>query len=150
MLLEVFGMHDYINLFYLVAAVLFIVALKMLTSPKTARLGNQIGAIGMLIAIVGTLAFSGIVNYSWIVIGVAIGAAVGAVLALYVKMTAMPQMVSIFNGSGGVAAALVAVVEFWGMSHTAGSSHMFAMSAGLSAVIGSITFTGSILAAGKL
>ena len=98
------------NLAYLGAAVLFIFALKALGSPKTARRGNLIGALGMLIAIVVTMIASGRLHPVFVIIGLVIGAAIGAYLAMTVKMTAMPQMVAAFNGFGGLASALVVLV----------------------------------------
>ncbi len=138
-----------IELFYLIAGVLFIVALKALTSPRTARVGNLIAAGGMLLAVVGTLAVAKVVTYQWIVIGLLIGGGLGAFLALKVKMTAMPQMVSSFNGSGGLAAALVAIVEFWHPS-AGQTGGQFAVIAGIGGLIGWVTLTGSIIAVLKL
>ena len=97
---------------YLVAIVCFIVALRFLSSPKHARKGNWVGGVGMVVAIATTLALDGIGNWGLIVAGGAIGAVVGVVGARTVKMTAMPQMVALFNGVGGGAAALVALAEF--------------------------------------
>jgi NAD(P) transhydrogenase subunit beta len=97
---------DFIDAAYLVAAVLFIVGIKRLSSPATARSGNSLASIGMLIAIVATLLDREIVEYWLIVIGVAVGTVVGVVSARAVKMTAMPQMVALFNGVGGGAVAL--------------------------------------------
>lgn len=140
--------HDWINLFYLAAAIAFIVALKMLTSPRTARMGNALASGGMLLAVVGTLLAGGFIDPVWILIGLIVGAALGAVMAMSVPMTAMPQMVSFFNGSGGLAAALVAVCEV--LRHGGGLPGTSAFEAGLSCLIGSITFTGSMIAFGKL
>ena len=100
------------NSLYLVTIVTFILALRFLSSPRRARLGNQLGAAGMLLAIVVTLAQPGLEGYVWIAIAMAIGAVVGAVGARRVKMTAMPQMVALFNGVGGGAVALIALAEF--------------------------------------
>lgn len=98
----------WINLAYLLAAVLFIVGLKGLAHPRTAVRGNQLGALGMLIAVVATLAHRQILSFELIIAGIVVGALVGAVLALKVPMTAMPQMVALLNGFGGGASALVA------------------------------------------
>ena len=100
------------SLLYLVAMVCFIVALRFLSSPRHARLGNLVGAAGMTIAIVVTLAQEGLENYLGIGVAMVIGGAVGVVGARSVKMTAMPQMVALFNGVGGGAAALIALAEF--------------------------------------
>jgi len=97
---------------YLIAAVCFIMGLKLLSSPKTARRGNLLGALGMLIAVVVTLANKGILGYSYIIAGLVIGGLIGAVLAKKVQMTAMPQMVGMLNGFGGGASALVAYSEY--------------------------------------
>jgi NAD(P) transhydrogenase subunit beta len=135
---------------YLITGILFIVGLRYLSSPKTARLGNRISALGMLIAVVATLT-QGIVN--WIVIGAAlvVGAVVGILSAQRVKMTAMPQMVAIFNGAGGGAAALVAAGELLKVYH-AGQipGYDISFTSVLSAVIGAISFAGSIIAFLKL
>ena len=104
--------NDFTNLSYLLAAVLFIVGLKRLSSPATARSGNLMGATAMLIAVVVTLIDREVLDYAQIGAGMIVGAAAGAVLARTIKMTAMPQMVAIFNGLGGGASALVASGEF--------------------------------------
>ncbi|MBV8642377.1 MAG: NAD(P)(+) transhydrogenase (Re/Si-specific) subunit beta [Candidatus Eremiobacteraeota bacterium] len=137
-----------VDVAYLVTGILFIVGLRYLSSPKTARLGNRISALGMLIAIVATLT-QGLTN--WIVIGAAlvVGAAVGIVSAQRVKMTAMPQMVAIFNGAGGGAAALVAAGELLRFGGTV-PSYDVAFTSVLSAVIGALSFAGSIIAFLKL
>ena len=100
------------NLFYLIAATCFIIGLKRLSHPKTARSGNFIAAVGMLIAIVATLVSSDILDLRLIAIGLIIGSTIGALFAARVQMTQMPQMVAIFNGFGGGASALVASAEF--------------------------------------
>jgi NAD(P) transhydrogenase subunit beta len=102
---------QYIQFAYLAAAVLFILGMRMLGSPKTAPKGNLVAAVGMLVAVVATLVMKGVVDYVTILIGVVIGASVGAVLALRIQMTAMPQMVALLNGFGGGASALVASAE---------------------------------------
>jgi H+-translocating NAD(P) transhydrogenase subunit beta len=137
---------------YLVAAVLFILGLKRLSSPKTARSGNMLGASGMMLAIVATLFFGGILSWTWIVFGLVVGAAVGAFLARWVKMTAMPQMVAVFNAFGGGASALVAGAEFLGYISPGVIPPTFTVSLTivLSVLIGSVTFSGSFLAWAKL
>jgi NAD(P) transhydrogenase subunit beta len=142
------------NLLYLLTIVSFILALRFLSSPKTARRGNQIGAFGMALAIVVTLWQKGLVGegYAWIAAGMVIGGAIGLVGARRVKMTAMPQMVALFNGVGGGAAALVAFGEFHKLAPL--SSAHIARDEGiailLSALIGSVSFAGSLVAFGKL
>ncbi len=139
---------DVIGLLYLVAIVCFIVALRFLSSPKHARKGNWVGGVGMLVAIATTLALEGIGNWGLIVAGGAIGAIVGLVGARTVKMTAMPQMVALFNGVGGGAAALVALAEFH--VSTGDMVEDEVVSIVLSALIGSISFSGSLVAFAKL
>jgi H+-translocating NAD(P) transhydrogenase subunit beta len=137
---------------YLVAAVLFILGLKRLSSPKTARSGNLMGATGMLLAVVATLVFTQILSWVWIIFGLVVGAAIGAFLARWVKMTAMPQMVAVFNAFGGGASALVASAEFLGYLEPGVLAPTFVISLTivLSVFIGSITFSGSFLAWAKL
>ena len=96
---------DVVGLLYLVAIVCFVVSLRFLSSPKRARQGNWIGGQGMVVAVATTLSLDGIGNWVWIAIGAALGSIVGLVGARTVKMTAMPQMVALFNGVGGGAAA---------------------------------------------
>ena len=103
---------DVVSLLYIVAFSLFIYGLMGLTGPRTAVRGNRIAAVGMAIAVVATLLIPGMGNWGLIILGVAIGTAVGIPAARQVKMTAMPQMVALFNGVGGGAVALIAWVEF--------------------------------------
>ena len=137
-----------IGLLYLGTIICFIVALRFLSSPKHARKGNWVGGAGMLVAIGTTLLLDGIRNWALIVVGVAIGSAVGVVGARKVKMTAMPQMVALFNGVGGGAAALVSLAEFHRAGADPGTKE--AVSIVLSALIGSISFAGSLIAFAKL
>jgi NAD(P) transhydrogenase subunit beta len=140
-----------IELSYLVAAVLFIVGLKKLGSPATARNGNRIAAVGMLIAIVATLLHQNVLNYEMILVAIAIGSAIGALMANRVEMTAMPQMVGLLNGFGGAASALVAVGEFWRyITSTTEVPLSETVTIVLSVLIGGVTFTGSLLAFVKL
>jgi H+-translocating NAD(P) transhydrogenase subunit beta len=136
-----------INVAYLIAAVCFIVGLKLLSSPATARRGNQIAALGMTIAVIATLFMPGMNNIVLILVGLAIGAVAAVYPARSVKMTAMPQMVAIFNGMGGATAALVSLVEF---QHKADIGRGEIVSIVLGVVIGSISFAGSMIAFGKL
>jgi NAD(P) transhydrogenase subunit beta len=140
-----------VNLLYLVTIVCFVLALRFLSSPATARRGNQIGAVGMVIAIVATLLKPG-VHITWLmVVGAAIGGTFGAVAARRVKMTAMPQMVALFNGVGGGAAALVALAEFHKLAPIPGRIHGdISVAILLSALIGAISFSGSLVAFAKL
>ncbi len=140
---------DVVGLLYLVAIVCFIVSLRFLSSPKHARRGNWVGGLGMVIAIATTLALDGISNWGLIAAGGAIGAIVGVIGARTVKMTAMPQMVALFNGVGGGAAALVALSEFH-VSVEGSLAGDEIVSIVLSALIGSISFSGSLVAFAKL
>jgi NAD(P) transhydrogenase subunit beta len=140
-----------IELSYLVAAALFIVGLKKLGSPATARQGNAIAAVGMFVAIVATLINRSILSYQLILVGMAIGSLIGAIAAVRVAMTEMPQMVGILNGVGGAASALVAVGEYWRLlDNDAKIGFDAVLIAILGILIGGITFTGSILAFAKL
>jgi NAD(P) transhydrogenase subunit beta len=143
--------RDVTNLLYLITIVTFILALRFLSNPATARRGNWIGAIGMLIAIVVTFAQDEIVSYWEIAAGMVVGGAFGAVAARKVRMTAMPQMVALFNGVGGGAAALIAVAEFHNRAPDPGALKTdISASIMLSAIIGSISFAGSMIAFAKL
>ncbi len=140
-----------INFAYLVAGVCLIVGIKRLSSPATARSGNVVAAVGMAIAIVFTLLSPEIDEYWLIAAGVAVGTVIGVASARLVKMTAMPQMVALFNGVGGGAAALIAAAEFHRLAPAGGHVLPEYMGAMLfSALIGSISFSGSLVAFGKL
>ncbi|MDA8753361.1 NAD(P)(+) transhydrogenase (Re/Si-specific) subunit beta [Candidatus Marinimicrobia bacterium] len=135
------------NLSYVLASVLFILGIKKLSHPKTAREGNFIAALGMLIAIVATLLSNGQIDLKLIFIGMIIGSIIGALFATKVEMTQMPQMVAIFNGFGGGASALVAAAEFL----KGGEISVFTISTiSISVFIGTLTLTGSFIAFGKL
>src|ERR671931_283154 len=139
------------NFAYLATIVCFILALRFLSHPSTARRGNWIGAVGMLIAVVVTFAQNSVVSYWEIAVGMVIGGAFGAVAARRVQMTAMPQMVALFNGVGGGAAALISLAEFHNSAPDPGRLHGdISVSIILSALIGSISFAGSMVAFGKL
>ncbi len=136
-----------INLFYVLAAVLFILGIKRLSHPKTAMNGNRLAAVGMLIAILATLVAYDQIDFQLIAIGMIIGSIIGATFAIKVEMTQMPQMVAIFNGFGGGASALVAAAEFL----KSGEITTFTIGTiVLSVFIGTLTFTGSFIAFGKL
>ncbi|MGQ9427062.1 NAD(P)(+) transhydrogenase (Re/Si-specific) subunit beta [Gilvimarinus sp. F26214L] len=134
-----------VNSSYVVATVLFIFGLKLLGHPGTARKGNMLSSLGMLVAVVVTLLAGGIVDFSWIIVGFLVGAVIGALAARLVAMTAMPEMVALFNGFGGLASLLVG----WAAVET-GLSNFVLITIFLSILIGGVTFTGSILAWGKL
>ncbi len=140
-----------INLSYLVASILFILGLKGLTHPRTAVRGNLLGAAGMLIAVVVTLADRQIVRYELIAAGLVVGALIGAVLAIKVQMTSMPELVAAFNGFGGAASVLVAAAAL----HRAAASGaqvgaQLSAATVASGLIGAVTFTGSFIAFAKL
>tara|TARA_B100001540_G_scaffold83510_1_gene75161 strand:+ start:664 stop:2034 length:1371 start_codon:yes stop_codon:yes gene_type:complete len=138
---------NYSNIFYVLASVLFILGIKKLSHPKTARNGNFIAASGMLIAILATLLSYGKIDLQMILVGMLIGSVIGATFALKVEMTQMPQMVAIFNGFGGSASALVAAAEFL----KTGDISAFTMGTiVVSIFVGTLTFTGSFIAFGKL
>ncbi len=141
-----------INLAYLLAAVLFVIGLKGLSHPRKAVRGNLMGAIGMLIAVVVTLLDRHIISFEMILIGAVIGSGIGAILALKIQMTAMPQLVGLFNGFGGGASVLVAgaaLVETASMSSVTVSTQM-TVSTVFCGLVGGITFWGSLVAFGKL
>jgi H+-translocating NAD(P) transhydrogenase subunit beta len=139
------------NLLYLITIVAFILALRFLSNPATARRGNQIGAVGMLVAIVVTFLQDSVMSYWEIAAGMVVGGAFGWVAARKVRMTAMPQMVALFNGVGGGAAALIALAEFHNRAPDPGTLKTdISIAIMLSAVIGSISFAGSMVAFAKL
>jgi NAD(P) transhydrogenase subunit beta len=143
--------HNASNLLYLVTIVTFIWALRDLSNPARARRGVWVGAAGMALAIATTFAKHGLHDYLWIVVAMVIGGAFGAVAARRVKMTAMPQMVALFNGVGGGAAALVSWAEFHRLAPVSGDLQRdISISLVLSALIGSISFAGSMVAFAKL
>jgi len=154
--------HALITTLYIVAAVLFIIGLKMLNRATTARRGNLISGVGMLAAIVATCLLKGM-TFGWILFGAVVGSAIGAVSAYAVKMTAMPEMVGLFNGFGGLASMLVAWAEFhkwrvegWVKYHQllgagAPDSPLFtAVATVFTAIVGAVTFSGSVVAFLKL
>ena len=135
-----------VNIIYIIASILFIIGLKRLSSPVTAKGANLLSAFGMLLAIAATLLTKGL-EFQWILIGMAIGAVIGIFIALRVAMTSMPQMVALLNGSGGLASLLVG----WATYHYQPASSMLTtVSTYLAVLIGGVTFTGSIIAWAKL
>ena len=137
---------------YIISAILFIIGIKRLGKVDTARQGNFLSAVGMLIAIIATLFMMDAIPLEWVITGIAIGAIIGAVSATKVAMTAMPEMVAIFNGFGGSASALVASAEFFKIhgGSAANNDTTTLIIIMLSVIIGSLTFTGSFIAWGKL
>ncbi|MFW6337260.1 MAG: NAD(P)(+) transhydrogenase (Re/Si-specific) subunit beta, partial [Phycisphaeraceae bacterium] len=145
---------DYLALVYLFAAVLFIFGLKMLSGIKTARRGNMISALGMLVATAATFFYlSGetAISLIWVIIAMAIGATAGLIMAKKVPMTGMPQMVGLLNGFGGIASLLVACGDYARNFDTVTDAPWYGLLAtGLATLVGGVTFTGSIMAFGKL
>ncbi|MBV9142643.1 MAG: NAD(P)(+) transhydrogenase (Re/Si-specific) subunit beta [Pseudonocardiales bacterium] len=135
---------------YIVAFALFIYGLMGLTGPRTAVRGNLIAAAGMALAVLATLLLPGVSNWALIVLGVALGTALGVPAAKQVKMTAMPQMVALFNGVGGGAVALIAWVEFNSTAGFAGEPRYVMVASLFGAIVGSVSFWGSLVAFGKL
>jgi NAD(P) transhydrogenase subunit beta len=136
------------ELLYLAAAVLFILGLKQLASPRTARRGNTLAASGMLVAIVVTLVDTDVMSWGTIIAGLVVGAVIGAVLALRVQMTSMPELVAAFNGFGGIASTFVALAELDRVDAVLPTET--SVTVVLSLAIGTVTFTGSFIAFGKL
>ncbi len=147
-----------VPLVYLLSAALFIFGLKRMSRVRTARSGNAVASLAMLLAVVGTLVELGHIDYRWILAGLAVGSAIGAVVAARVPMTSMPELVALLNGFGGAASTLVALSVYWvdvvepGRVGTAASvmGGAGAATAVLSVLIGTVTFSGSLVAFGKL
>ena len=135
---------------YLAAAILFILGLKGLARPRTAPRGNLLGASGMLVAILATLLDRSIVDFRVLLAGLVVGSAIGAVLAVQVRMTGMPQLVALFNGFGGGASVLVAGASFLEVVDKGRVDDQLAVAAALTALIGIVTLTGSLVAFAKL
>ncbi|MDA1278944.1 MAG: NAD(P)(+) transhydrogenase (Re/Si-specific) subunit beta [Chloroflexi bacterium] len=139
------------NVAYIVAAVLFIVGLKRLGSPATARSGNRLSAIGMLVAVLATVVGNDLASWEWILGGVIVGSGIGAYSARKVQMTAMPQLVALFNGFGGAASAVVATAELVRLIDRGdGIAEDVSITIMASVIVGGVTFTGSFIAFGKL
>jgi NAD(P) transhydrogenase subunit beta len=147
-----------VQILYLLSAVLFIYGIKGLTRVRTACRGNLLASTAMLVAVVATLLGMGVVDYRWIIAGIVIGGGIGAVAAVKVRMTSMPEMVAIFNGCGGIASSLVALSVVWTESvepDTVGTladvlGGSSALTVGLSILVGGLTFSGSLIAYAKL
>ncbi|MDE0837991.1 MAG: NAD(P)(+) transhydrogenase (Re/Si-specific) subunit beta [Kiritimatiellae bacterium] len=138
-----------IGIAYIVASILFVVGIKMLSSAATARRGNLLSSVGMLVAIVATLLTRGM-SYTWILVAMIVGSAIGLIAARKVKMTGMPELVGLFNGFGGLASLLVAWAEFVLKGDATAYSTFTAIAIALTAVVGAVTFSGSCVAFGKL
>ena len=136
------------NALYVLSSVLYIFCIKRLSHPKTARSGNFIASMGMLIAIITTLIANGNISLEIVGLGIVIGSIIGAFFAIRVEMTQMPQMVAIFNGFGGIASALIASAEYLNPDGILSTFSLSTIS--LSVFVGTLTFTGSFIAFGKL
>src|SRR3984893_9263640 len=136
-----------LQIIYLIAAVLFILSLKLMSSPKSARHGVWAGELGMLLAIIGTLLHHGIVDYRWIAIGLVLGSIIGVPLGL-VHMTAVPQRTALSHAFGALCVTLVGTSEFYLRAPNISPFMMAVLS--MEVILGSLTFTGSLMAAGKL
>lgn len=141
-------MRIVIDIIYLISSIFFIFGIKYLSSPKTARKGNLYASIGMFLAIVITLFDKQVLTFEWIIVGVIIGSAAGTIMAMKIPMTGMPQMVGMLNGFGGGASTLVALAEYYKMNPAIPINTGIAIV--LSLLIGGVTFTGSMIAFGKL
>ncbi len=137
-----------LHISYLIASVCFILALQALSSPKHARRGNLLGAIGMLVAVVGTLLHHDIISYEWIAIGLILGSLIGGAMSIWIPMTKMPERIALSHAFGGLAAALVGVSEYSHRGAELGTVTIVAL--GLEVFLGFLTFTGSLMAFGKL
>ena len=135
---------------YLVASVCFIMALQGLSSPVYARRGNLLGSFGMFVAVVGTLVFNDIIEWRWIAIGLMIGSAIGAAMSVWIPMTKMPERIALSHSFGGLAAALVGVSEYHHRMAAEGIDRFTMAALGLEVFLGFLTFTGSLMAFGKL
>jgi len=139
------------NVLYLISASMFILGIKRLASPATARNGNRLSSIAMLIAIIVTVLKYTETNLEWIILGLIIGSSIGIMLSRYVQMTAMPQLVAVFNAFGGAASAIVAMYELVFQSGSGSTQTTFVLaSVCFATIVGSVTFTGSFIAFGKL
>ena len=145
--MEILQSEIFANLSYILASMLFIFGLKQLGSPETAQKGNLISSSGMLLAVLVTLVNNQIISYEWLAIGLILGILVGATAASLVKMTSMPELVALFNGFGGIASLLVGSAEYLG---TGGLGLISLTAIFLTLIIGGVTFSGSLIAYGKL
>lgn len=141
---------DLIQAGYLVASILFVLGIKNLSHPRTASRGNALGSTGMAVAVVVTIADRSLVSYTTLAAGLVVGAGIGAVLALRVQMTGMPQLVGLFNGSGGAASALVGIASLITAADNATDTTQLTVGAASTIAIGSATFSGSTIAVAKL
>lgn len=137
-----------IQLSYIVSAILFILGIRSLGSPVTARRGMNLAAFGMLIAVIGTLFIPEIVTYKWIIAGLVLGTALSLPISLWIPMTKIPQRIALSHAGGALGACLIGIAEYYRYSATVGSASMAII--GVEVMLGALTFTGSMMVAGKL
>jgi NAD(P) transhydrogenase subunit beta len=140
--------RDLLQLFYLLSAILFVMGLRGLSHPRTARRGMFLAELGMLLAIVGSLLHHDIIDYKWIAAGLVLGTIIGAPLAIWIPMTAVPQRTALSHSFGALAASLIGISEYYRHGAALGSVRVGVI--GVEVMLGSLTFTGSLMAAGKL
>ncbi|MCA9244745.1 MAG: NAD(P)(+) transhydrogenase (Re/Si-specific) subunit beta, partial [Phycisphaerales bacterium] len=138
------------RIIYVASAIMFVFGIKMMSSPRTARKGNIVASAGMLVAVIITLFDKGVIGIGVLTAGIIVGSVIGAFSAMRVAMTSMPEMVALFNGSGGAASAVVALGEFWRPHGDDPLMADTAVAIGLSLLIGMWTLTGSLVAFAKL
>src|SRR5262249_39081638 len=135
--------RNLLQLFYLLSAVLFILGLRGLSHPKTARRGMFLAEAGMLLAIIGSLLHHEIIDYKWIAAGLLLGTVIGAPIAIWIPMTAVPQRTALSHSFGALAAALIGVSEYYRHGAALGSARVGLI--GIEVMLGSLTFTGSLM-----
>jgi NAD(P) transhydrogenase subunit beta len=144
----------FVQICYLISSILFILGIRSLTHPDSARRGMQLAALGMLVAIIGTLFLHEIISYQWIIAGIIVGSIIGYPLGMWVPMTAMPERIAISHTFGSLAASLVGIAEYYNAYHLGavprGVGHLEMVALGLEVLFGSLTVTGSFMACGKL
>src|SRR5947208_2842976 len=140
--------RDLLQLFYLASAILFVMGLRGLSHPRTARRGMFLAELGMLLAIIGSLLHHEIIDYRWIAAGLGLGTAIGVPMAIWIPMTAVPQRTALSHSFGALAAALIGISEYYRHGAALGSLRVGVIA--LEVMLGSLTFTGSLMAAGKL
>jgi NAD(P) transhydrogenase subunit beta len=140
--------RDLLQLFYLLSAILFVMGLRGLSHPKTARRGMFLAEFGMLLAIIGSLLHHDIIDYKWIAAGLVLGTLIGLPMAIWIPMTAVPQRTALSHSFGALAASLIGISEYYRHGAALGSVRVGVI--GIEVMLGSLTFTGSLMAAGKL
>ena len=143
-------MNYYMEFVYVISSILFILGLKGLSHPETARRGMHYAEVGMLLAVVGTLLSGKIITWEWIITGIVVGSAVGAAMAIFMPMTAMPQRIALSHAFGALAAVLVGINEFIEKGHLGELNSGLMGAIGFEVLFGALTVTGSLMAFGKL